>query len=113
MTRRIAIGVAIGVAILALAVGGAFSFSGDISIPTWEVERTEFVRTVTADGNLKAAESTPLGAPPDAPGGLKIAWLEKDGAPVSKGDVVVRFDPTEFEDALISGTVESETIENR
>lgn len=113
MTKRSWIVLASVIVPLLLAGLGALAFSNGPSIPLHEVTRTEFVRTVTAEGNLKAAESIPLSVPQDVPGGLKIAWLEKDGAPVSKGDVVVRFDPTEFEDALIAGTVQRNTVENR
>lgn len=113
MSRKVLLGVGITVAILLLMGAGALAFSDETLIPTYTVESAEFVRTVTADGNLKAAESTPLSPPPDIPGGLKIAWLEKDGTPVSKGDVVVRFDPTEFEDALVSGDVQRQNVDNR
>ena len=113
MRRRALIVIAIVVGLLLLAGAGSLAFSNGPSIATHLVESGTFVRTVTAEGNLQAAESTPLSPPPDVPGALKIAWLERDGAPVSKGDVVVRFDPTEFEDALVSGGVQRENVDNR
>ncbi len=113
MRRRRVVAIAVASLVAVLVVAGALAFSGASSVATYQVESGPFVRTVTAEGNLKAAESTPLSPPPDVPGALKIAWLAKDGAPVSKGDVVVRFDPTEFEDALISGGVQRQNVDNR
>jgi len=70
-------------------------------IATFKVEPTNFVRRVTAEGNLKAKNATPLSAPQEAPGPLKIAWIAGDGTLLKKNDVVVQFDPTEFETLLV------------
>lgn len=113
MSRKTTAATAIIVAIVLLVGAGALAFSGGSSVATYVVESGAFVRSVTAEGNLKAAESTPLSPPSDVPGALKIAWLERDGAPVSEGDVVVRFDPTDFEDALVSGDVQRQNVDNR
>lgn len=113
MRRRVITGVAVAGGVVLLLVAAALAFSDGGSTPTYVVKSGDFVRTVTAEGNLKSAESTPLSPPRDLPGALKIAWLEKDGAPVSEGDVVVRFDPTDFEDALVAGSVRSRNVENR
>jgi HlyD family secretion protein len=75
----------------------------DSALPTFKVSAATFTRRITAEGNLKAVKATPLTAPHDAPGALKIAWLADDGAIVKKDDVVVRFDPTDFEKELKSG----------
>lgn len=113
MKRRLIMAMAIAGGAVLLLVAAVLALSDGVSAPTHLVQSGPFVRTVTAEGNLKSAESTPLSPPPDVPGALKIAWLEKDGAPVSEGDVVVRFDPTEFEDALIAGGVQRQNVENR
>src|SRR6266516_851686 len=54
------------------------------SVPTYKVEAIRFARRVTADGNLKSTKATPLTAPTDAPGPLKIAWIVPDGALLKK-----------------------------
>lgn len=84
----------------------------DKSVPTYRVEPTKFARRVTADGNLKSTKATPLTAPHDAPGPLKIAWIVPDGSFVKKDDLVVRFDPTDFEVQLDAGNADRDTALN-
>ncbi|HET6584251.1 MAG TPA: HlyD family efflux transporter periplasmic adaptor subunit [Nannocystaceae bacterium] len=90
--------------LLAIAIGVAACTRDDEGIgdvPTFEVERSEaFVRNIRADGILKAVEATPITAPQDARGPLKIAWLAPDGSRVAAGDVVIRFDESEMERRL-------------
>lgn len=69
-------------------------------VPTFVVSREPFVRRVTAEGNLRAVRATPLSPPRGTSGPLKIAWTVPDGSEVKKGDVVVRFAPTDFEKQL-------------
>lgn len=82
-------------------------------VPTFRVEAVRFARRVTADGNLKSTKATPLSAPIDAPGQLKIAWLVPDGALLKKDEVVVRFDPTDFETQLQAGREDHDTAGNK
>ncbi len=77
--------------------------TGQPAVPTYEVHRVPFVRRVTADGYLRAAKSDPVSAPMLDEGGFKLAWMVPDGSAVKKGDVVVRFDPTELEKELKDG----------
>ena len=73
-------------------------------VATFTVEKAKFVRRVTAEGNLRAVKATSIAAPRGAGmGGMKIAWLAPDGLLVKKGDVVVRFDPTDPEKRLRDG----------
>jgi multidrug efflux pump subunit AcrA (membrane-fusion protein) len=75
------------------------------AVTTYKVTKEKFVRRVTAEGNLRAVKATRLAAPQNSQmgGALKIAWLEPDGTFVKKGDVVVRFDPSEPEKQLRDG----------
>ncbi len=82
-------------------------------VPTLVVSRASFERRVVAEGNLEAVEATPVTAPIDAQGQLKVAWLVPDGTPVRKGDVVVRFDPSEMERTLRDGESDRTTAESR
>ncbi len=68
-------------------------------LPTAQVERRDFLRTVTSRGELKSALSVQVVAPqtPD----LKIVELAENGRPIAAGDVVVRFDEAAQEDNLI------------
>ncbi|MGZ7032384.1 MAG: efflux RND transporter periplasmic adaptor subunit, partial [Thermoanaerobaculia bacterium] len=71
-----------------------------------------FLRRVTAEGNLKAVKATPVTAPMDAPGAMKIGWIADDGTLVKSGDVVVRFDPTDFQQLLLTGNEDRSTATN-
>jgi HlyD family secretion protein len=82
------------------------------TVPTYKVEPIKFTRQVTADGNLKSTKATPLLAPHDAPGPMKISWIVPDGALLKKDEVVVRFDPTDFETQLTAGQSDRNTALN-
>ena len=82
------------------------------AVPTYKVEPIKFIRQVTADGNLKSTKATPLLAPHDAPGPMKISWIVPDGALLKKDEVVVRFDPTDFETQLTAGQSDRNTALN-
>ncbi|MEP7010045.1 MAG: HlyD family efflux transporter periplasmic adaptor subunit [Acidobacteriota bacterium] len=72
----------------------------DVAVPTVTVRMEPLVRRVAAEGNLEAAQATPLSVPVEAPGPMRIAWLAPDGARVHAGDVIATFDPTELDKAL-------------
>jgi multidrug resistance efflux pump len=61
----------------------------------------------------QAAEATPVTAPVDAQGQLKVAWLVPDGSPVKSGDVVVRFDPSEMEKSLSDGKSDRNSTDSK
>jgi RND family efflux transporter MFP subunit len=73
------------------------------AVVTFEMKKQPFVRRVTADGYLRAVKATPLAAPMQTQEGQKIAWMAPDGSKVAKGDVVIRFDPSELEKRLRDG----------
>ncbi len=85
----------------------------DDDTPTFKVQPMQFTRRVTAEGTLKAVDATPVITPSESGRSLKIAWIADDGAVVKKGDVLVRFDPTEFENELLGGTEDRTTATNK
>ena len=99
-------------ALVALALLAASCRQGS-EIPTFRVEPVRFARRVTAEGNLKSTKATPLTAPTEAPGQLKIAWLVPDGSLLKKDEVIVRFDPTDFETQLVAGREDHDTAGNK
>lgn len=101
--KRVVIAAVAAVVATAAALTATGHHSGDDGVPTFRVSAGSFSRRVTAEGMLKAVNATPLTAPHDAPGPLKIAWIADEGALVRKDDVVVRFDPTDFQKQLILG----------
>jgi RND family efflux transporter MFP subunit len=58
-------------------------------------------------------KATPVTAPLDAPQALKVAWVADDGTIVKKGDVVVRFDASDFENLLLRGNEDRTTASNK
>jgi HlyD family secretion protein len=73
------------------------------SVATYQVVKQKFSRRVVAEGNLRAVKATQVTAPMNPSGAMKIAWLAPDGVLVKKGDVLVRFDPSEPEKQLRAG----------
>lgn len=97
--------------ILTLALFGCGRASDDVA--TFRVQRMEFKRFVTADGTLKAVKATPIGAPLNASAPMKVAWIANDGTLLRKGDVIVRFDSTDFENLLLTGNEDRKTAGNK
>lgn len=112
MKRTTAVAVAVATLLLAIVVVAATHRSGD-DTPIFKVTPIQFIRRVTSDGTLKAVNATPVTTPSEAGRALKIAWIAEDGAVVKKGDVIVRFDPTEFENELLTGTEDRSTAANK
>lgn len=114
MTRRRLWAFGLGAVLLALC---ASSWLGWLrarpDVPTITLAKAPFERRVVAEGNLEAAEATPVTAPVDAQGQLKVAWLVSDGTPVKTGDVVVRFDPSEMERSLRDGESDRTSADSR
>jgi RND family efflux transporter MFP subunit len=110
--RVVAIGFG-GVVVVLLASPWIGRLRGRPDVPTLIVSTAPFERRVAAEGNLEAAEATPVTAPIDAQGQLKVAWLIPDGTPVKKGDVVVKFDPSEMERSLRDGQSDRTATDSR
>ncbi len=113
MNRRLAIAVSAGLLLVVVMVAAFRGRAAAAEVPTFRVEPSQFSRRVTADGTLKAVKATPITAPSDARRPLKIAWIALDGSVVKKGDVIVRFDPTEFENELLTGNEDRSTAANK
>lgn len=82
-------------------------------VPSFVVSREPFVRRVTAEGNLRAVKATPLSPPRGTSGPLRITWTVPDGSEVKKGDVVVRFAPTDFEQQLDNARSDRDKAERK
>jgi HlyD family secretion protein len=79
-------------------------------VATSTVTRQRFVRRVTAEGNLRAVKATRLVTPRGGSrmGPMKIAWMAPDGTLVKGGEVVVRFDSTDYDKQLRDGQADLE-----
>jgi RND family efflux transporter MFP subunit len=116
MRRKPAVIAAVAVAAVVLVLGASPWLSrlrARSGVPTLLVSKAPFERRVAAEGNLEAVEATPVTAPVDAQGQLKVAWLVADGTPVKKGDVIVRFDPTEMQRSLRDGESDRTSADSR
>jgi len=69
------------------------------NVPTYQVQRGEFLDSVQFRGEVKALKSLTVSAPAEA-GDLQIVKLVTEGATVKPGDVVVEFDKTKTEQDL-------------
>lgn len=96
------------------ALSGALlaSCGRQAAVPTYKVAPTTFTRRITAEGNLKAVKAQAVMAPHDAPNSLKVSWMVDDGAVVKKDDVIVRFDPSDFQKELKGGNEDHTTASN-
>ena len=65
-------------------------------LPSVAVQKESLRITLTAEGSLRAASATPITVPPLA-GPQILAYLAPANSPVSQGDVVARFDDTQFQ----------------
>jgi HlyD family secretion protein len=101
MKRRAVIGGSIAAAVLAAAIAvvvlrSALTASSAAAIPTARVQRGPVQVKVFTTGELRAARSMQLIAPPVG-GNLQIVQLAASGDWVNGGDPVVEFDPAEQE----------------
>lgn len=82
-------------------------------VATIRIEPATFTRRVTAEGTLKATRATIVSAPQTATRPLKVAWIAEDGSLLRAGDPIVRFDATDFETLLLSGSEDRTKASNR
>jgi HlyD family secretion protein len=94
-----------GAGLLLLGVGALYvgRLLAASNVPTLALRKQPYRVEVTAQGNLKSAVATPITAPTDVHERMTIAWIVEDGAPVKKGQLVARFDPSDFEKRLTEG----------
>lgn len=91
--------------VLAGVSAGCFlgGFTEDPGVPTIEAERRDFVQRVTAEGVLRAKESTRVSVPQDVERTVRLAWIVPDGTRVEAGDLVARFDELAMREKLEDG----------
>ncbi len=100
------------VTVVALLLGLGCHRAADV--PVYTVVPSHFARRVTTEGNLKAKNSATVNAPQDAAEGpLKVAWIADDGTMLKKGDLVARFDASDFTLLLRTGNEDLATAGNK
>jgi RND family efflux transporter MFP subunit len=92
--KRRTLVVVIVLAAASAALFGVARFSSKSpTVPTFQVQRGEFLDALQFRGQLKAMRSVTITAPSNA-GDLQILKIVADGTQVKKGDEVVEFDPS-------------------
>lgn len=81
--------------LLAPSVLGCRPSGPVVNLSVVTVKKQRFVRIVEADGSLRAARTTQITVPMEAPWTVRLTWLAPDGSTVKAGDVLVRFDAME------------------
>jgi HlyD family secretion protein len=100
-----------------LACGGgvfaAWHYTGttEVEVPVARVRRGDFVISVRTRGEIKSTRSVILSAP-QVPN-PRIVKLAESGKPVSKGDVVVEFDPVQQEQTYIEKDTSVRTVKSQ
>jgi len=79
------------------------------SLPLTTAALRDFQVTVRTVGTLQAVNSYLVASRIKGPG-AKIIFLAQDGYPVKKGDLLVRFDPTRFEEAVAECTAQIDDL---
>src|SRR5690554_3742423 len=79
-------------------------------IPTLTVERKPVTLSVHATGELEATQSTPLTVPSGSRRPQTLAWIMPQFSRVNKGDVVARFDGSDFQIELDKTTYEIQKL---
>jgi len=69
------------------------------SVPSFQVQRAEFLDVLQFRGDVKALKSVTISAPPNV-GMLQIVRLSTDGSAVKRGDAVVEFDSSKTKSDL-------------
>ncbi len=109
VVRRFALAGLGGLLVIALGVCALVPDGHRSEVPTTEIRRESFERWVPAEGELRAADSTPLQVPGTVRRPLRIAWLAAEGTYLQPGDVAVRFDPTELQKSVADRRSELES----
>ncbi len=113
MTRRVVLigASAVGAGVLL----GTFAVSRlqGSRVPTARVGREDFVVRIACEGTLRAAKATTITVASDVERPAKIAWIAGDGSLVKAGEVIVRFDPTQFETALVKSEAQRSTADEK
>src|ERR1041385_3576980 len=100
-----------------LACGGgvfaAWRYTGttEVEVPVARVHRGDFIISVRTRGEIKSTRSIILTAP-QVPN-PRIVKLAESGKPVSKGDVVVEFDPVQQEQTYIEKDTSVRTVKSQ
>jgi RND family efflux transporter MFP subunit len=96
--KRYSIPIGAGLVLIALFL--VFSGGGGEPLPTTDVKRGEFLVSIKASGEIRAANSFTLTTPRLTWGQMQINFLLPEGTTVKKDDVIVRFATTTIDKTI-------------
>ncbi len=82
----------------------------DSLVPTVKVSKQDVQFSINTQGELEAANATPITAASQSMRPLTIAWIEKNYTHVKKGDIIVKFDGQDFEQEVDKAQFEIEKL---
>ncbi len=89
-----------------LVLLSACGSSANEQVEVLRIETGRFDISLLADGELRAAESTPVTPPPGSRTPRVISWVIPNNSAVEKGDVLVRFDVSDAERGALETGIE-------
>lgn len=97
--------------VLLAAMCGACEPSDETAVPVERIVQGPVRLDVEADGEIGAAEGTPLTVPGQQWTQRQCIWLSRDGEPVKRGDLIARFDTQQSELELAQIVTDLERIQ--
>ncbi len=89
----------LGVIVIAAVLVWKFSFHGS-TLPSFEVQQSEFLIPITTAGELRAVHSISITVPRARGYSVRITRLVPEGTTVKKGDFLVQFDTSEITETI-------------
>jgi multidrug efflux pump subunit AcrA (membrane-fusion protein) len=95
---------------LSLTLVSCGSDSSDL-VETLQVQQDEFVISLIAEGELRAAESTPIKPPQGGNNARTISWMAPNHGFVKEGEVIARFDTSNSEQEALKTGIEINKVD--
>ena len=102
---RVLLACCIGLLLGGLLLAACSGSPGD-EVEMLRVVPDEFVISLVADGELRAAESTAIKPPPGSHNPRTISWMAPNHSAVKKGEVIARFDASNAEQGALKTGIE-------
>jgi multidrug efflux pump subunit AcrA (membrane-fusion protein) len=98
--------------VIALALHGIACSQSEINqVETMRIEPGEFTISLMTQGELRAAESTPIMPPAGSRNPRTIQWLAADNSWVKKDEVITRFDVSDAERQADAAGIEVDKVD--
>ncbi len=99
------------ICVAAFGLFGALRAGSGTPVGTMKITAGAFRLRVTAEGTLETSRATPITVPVRSRRPMTIAWIIDDGTKVTEGQLLFRFDPTDFTRELETGQTDRTKID--